>query len=136
MTPRKPVPALLLRDYYMGRDKLYRSELTRELRANARDTLRRVNRLLRRAGMMRKVSSGWRPAAINAGVPGAAKGSRHLTCLAIDLEDRDGALDAWCLAHLDVLETLGLWLENPQATIGWCHLQTRPPRSGSRVFMP
>lgn len=136
MTARKRPPALKLADYYMGRDKPHRSELTRELRANARETLRRVNALLRRAGLMRKVASGWRPATINAAVPGAAKGSKHITCLAIDLEDRNGALDAWCLANLDALEEFGLWLEHPDATPGWCHLQTQPPRSGNRVFYP
>ena len=127
---------LKLADYYMGRDADYRGELTRELRANARDIVRRVNRLLKRAGLMRKVSSGWRPSALNATVPGAASGSKHIHCLAIDLEDRDGALDAWCMSNLPVLEELGLWLEHPKATRGWCHLQTRPPRSGNRVFEP
>jgi len=136
MTARRKPPALKLADYYMGRDRQYRGELTRELRANARETVKRVNRLLRRAGLVRKVSSGWRPAAVNAAVPGAAKGSKHLSCLAIDLEDRDGRLDAWCLAHLEVLEELQLWLEHPDATPGWCHLQTLPPRSGNRVFYP
>ena len=136
MTARKHPPALKLADYYMGRDKPYRSELTRELRANARETLRRVNGLLRRAGMMRKVASGWRPATINAAVPGAAKRSKHITCLAIDLEDRNGALDTWCLANLDALEEFGLWLEHPDATPGWCHLQIQAPRSGNRVFYP
>lgn len=127
---------LKLADYYMGRDKSHRDELTRELRANARDIVRRVNRLLKCAGIPAAVSSGWRPAAINAAVPGAAKASRHITCLAIDLEDRDGELDAWCMANLEVLEECGLWLEHPDATPGWCHLQTRPPGSGNRVFSP
>lgn len=136
MKARKRIPALKLADYYMGRDHEYHHELTPELRANARETVRRVNRLLKRAGLARKVSSGWRPAAINAAVPGAAKGSKHISCLAIDLEDRDGALDAWCLANLDVLEEIGLWLEHPDATPDWCHLQTQPPRSGNRVFDP
>ncbi|MBX3664594.1 MAG: hypothetical protein KF834_02795 [Burkholderiales bacterium] len=136
MPARKSAPPLKLADYYMGRDRLHRGELTRELRANARETLRRVNRLLRRAGLARKVSSGWRPAAVNAAVPGAAKGSKHLSCQAVDLEDRDGRLDAWCMANLDVLEELQLWLEHPEATPGWCHLQTLPPRSGNRVFYP
>jgi hypothetical protein len=136
MSARKSAPPLKLADYYMGRDRLHRGELTRELRANARETLRRVNRLLRRAGLVRKVSSGWRPAAVNATVPGAAKGSKHLSCQAIDLEDRDGGLDAWCINHLDALEELQLWLEHPDATPGWCHLQILPPRSGRRVFYP
>lgn len=136
MSDCKRPPALKLADYYMGRDRLHRQELTRELRANARETLRRVNNLLRCAGMMCKVTSGWRPTAINAAVPGAARNSKHLFCIAVDLEDRNGALDAWCMAHLDTLEELGLWLEHPDATPGWCHLQTQPPRSGSRVFNP
>lgn len=136
MAARKSTHSLKLADYYMGRDRLHRQELSRELRANARETLNRVNRLLRRAGLVRKVSSGWRPAAINAAVPGAAKGSKHLSCQAIDLEDSDGSLDAWCMANLGVLEELQLWLEHPDATPGWCHLQILPPRSGSRVFYP
>lgn len=136
MTVRSNRAAIRLADYYMGRDREYRAELTPELRANARDIVNRVNRLLKRAGMTRKVSSGWRPAALNATVPGAARGSKHISCLAIDLEDRDGALDAWCMANLPVLEELGLWLEHPKATRGWCHLQTRPPGSGNRVFEP
>lgn len=130
------MPVLKLADYYMGRDRLHRGELTREMRANARETLRRVNRLLQRAGLTRKVSSGWRPASINAAVSGAAPNSKHISCLAIDLEDRDGALDAWCLANLQALEEIGLWLEHPSATPGWCHLQIQPPRSGNRVFEP
>ena len=136
MVARKRTAALKLRDYYMGRDKLYRNELTRELRSNARNIVQRINRLLRRAGITATVSSGWRPVAVNAAVPGAAPGSRHITCMAIDLNDRDGTLDAWCMANLAVLEELGLWLEHPVATPGWCHLQTCPPRSGKRVFEP
>jgi hypothetical protein len=136
MKARKRIPALKLADYYMGRDREYHAELTPELRANARETVGRVNRLLKRAGFTRRVTSGWRPAAVNATVPGAAKGSKHISCIAIDLEDRDGTLDAWCMAHLDVLEELGLWLEHPDATPDWCHLQTLPPRSGNRVFQP
>lgn len=136
MHKRNSAPSLKLADYYMGRDRLYRAELTTDLRANARDTVRRVNRLLKRAGVAAKVSSGWRPAAINATIPGAAPGSKHISCLAIDLEDPHGVLDAWCMANLGVLEEIGLWLEHPHATPGWCHLQTQPPRSGSRVFSP
>lgn len=136
MTARRRTPVLKLADYYMGRDRLHRAELTRELRANARETVRRANRLLKRAGLSRKVTSGWRPSAINAAVPGAAAGSKHISCLAIDLEDRDGRLDAWCMANLAVLEEIGLWLEHPDATPDWCHLQILPPRSGNRVFEP
>lgn len=122
--PRAAV--LTLADYYMGRDRQYADELTRELRANARETVKRANRLLRHAGLARGVNSGWRPAAVNAAIPNAAKRSKHLLCLAIDLDDDDDALDAWCMGHLDVLEELGLWLEHPAATPRWCHVQIVP----------
>lgn len=75
---------------------------------------------------------GFRPQ--NAGV-GAPK-SNHKRGLAVDLYDPDGALDAWCMKHQDKLAACGLYLENPAATIHWCHLQCVPPGSGVRVFNP
>lgn len=130
-------------DYFMGRDVDYAGELTDALEANAEETIGKVNRLL---AMMvddgalpaahTHVNSGWRPKTINANTPGAAKKSNHITCQAVDLADVDGVIRYWCMQHLDVLETLGLWMEHPAATKGWCHLQTVPPRSGHRVFYP
>lgn len=127
---------ITLDDYYMGRDKQYPQELTDELCRNAATVVERVNRLLARAGLARGINSGWRPPAVNAAVEGASARSRHLTCQAIDIADDDDALDAWCMAHLEVLEALGLWLEHPDATPRWCHLQIVPPASGNRVFEP
>ena len=135
----KPVtlgPAITLADYFMGRDWSHANELSGELRANAALTVARANALLERAGLAGIVNSGWRPHAINAAVPTASARSKHLTCQAIDLGDGDEALDTWCLRNLFVLEDLGLWLEHPDATPGWCHVQVVPPRSGQRVFMP
>jgi hypothetical protein len=124
MSIRMPhTPCITLADYYMGRDRLYARELTPQLADNACITVARANALLLRAGMRRGVTSGWRPPAINATVANAAPNSRHVLCLAIDLADDDGTLDAWCMAHLDVLEEIGLWLEHPDATPGWCHVQ-------------
>ena len=128
---------ITLADYFMGRDALHAAELSEELRANALLTVTRANALLKRAhvpGIV--INSGWRPRAINATIPNATPRSKHLTCQAIDLKDEGDALDAWCMAHLGVLESLGLWLEHPDATPGWCHLQIIAPRSGRRVFMP
>lgn len=127
---------ITLTDYYMGRDEQFRGELTAELCTNAATVVERVNRLLDRAGFTCGVNSGWRPKAVNATVKGASPRSRHVTCQAIDIADEDGRLDAWCMAHLDVLEELGLWLEHPRATPSWCHLQIVPPPSGNRVFEP
>lgn len=128
--------AITLTDYWMGRDESHGDELTDEIRKNAEETVRRVNLLLERFGESRGVNSGWRPAAINGSIPGAAKKSKHMLALACDVDDDDGDLDEWCMNNLDQLEDIGLWMEHPAATKGWCHLQTVPPRSGRRVFYP
>lgn len=125
-----------LSDFFMGRDKKYPEELTDELRWNAASTVDRVNQLLEAFGEHRNVNSGWRPAAVNAGVPNAAKKSKHMTCQACDLSDDDGSLDAWCMANLGALERIGLWLEHPDSTPRWAHVQIIPPNSGKRVFIP
>jgi len=128
--------AITLTDYFMGRDALHPAELTDVLRRNAAATVQRANALMEHAGLVRCVNSGWRPHAINASIAHASARSKHLTCEAIDLADDDESLDRWCLAHLSVLAEIGLWLEHPNATPGWCHVQIVAPRSGRRVFMP
>ncbi len=127
---------ITLADYFMGRDALHAEELSAELHANAAMTVARANGLLARAGILSRVNSGWRPRAINAQITHASPRSKHLTCEAIDLGDEDDMLDRWCLANLPVLAEIGLWLEHPNATPGWCHVQIVAPRSGRRVFMP
>ncbi len=128
--------AITLTQYFMGREAEHGAELTGLLRCNAYVMVARANALLERACIACSVNSGWRPHAINAVVPNASPRSRHLTCEAIDLADPDDRLDAWCLRHLEVLTEIGLWLEHPDATPGWCHVQIVPPRSGRRVFRP
>jgi len=127
---------ITLAQYYMGRDQVYGELLTRPLQQNALETVEKVNQLLLAFGENRKVNSGWRPPAVNTNTPGAALRSKHMTCQACDLEDIEGDLDEWCMDHLEVLSGIGLWMEHPASTKGWCHVQTVPPRSGKRVFYP
>lgn len=136
-----------LRDYWMGRDAQYPLALTPAIRANAVRTVDLANQLLGaalKAGLTLHgkadgslVNSGWRPPAVNAATAGASPTSLHMTGEAVDLHDPDGALDAWLLkgGQPDLIR-LGLWLEHPDATPGWAHVQTKPPRSGNRVFRP
>lgn len=137
-----------LRAYLRGRDIEHRAEFERMGIANAAaDLLLKTEALLTAAVLdgvaleaspttRSVISSGWRPAAVNAATPGAAVYSRHMRARAIDLYDPDGELDDWCMDHLPELERIGFWLEHPSATKGWCHLQDEPPRSGKRVFYP
>ena len=133
---------ITLRDYWMGREVTHSSELTPDIIRAAEVTVQRANMLLSEFRFdtkdteIRKVNSGWRPVAINAATPGAALRSKHMTGEAIDISDPEGDLDNWCVQHMEVLERIGLWLEHPSATKGWCHVQIVAPKSGNRVFYP
>lgn len=137
---------ITLAQYYKGHDLKYQALLGTDLRANAGRTVEAANKLLTLAkgagvrlvpnaewGMVR---SGWRPPAVNAATANASKTSLHMQCLAVDLEDVDRSLARWCFANQNVLKDLALWLEHPDATPSWCHVQLKPPGSGNRVFRP
>jgi hypothetical protein len=139
---------ITLPDYWMGRDERYADQLTDAIRACAGDLIGRVNLLLTWAMIENirpaldartrtHVASGWRPAEINEATSNAAKASKHLTGDGIDLRD-NGTRDLarWCLRNLDALEEIGLWMENPQWTPTWVHLQRLPPQSHRRVYVP
>lgn len=121
----------------MGRDKTHKDEYTQEISDNIdKELLPKLNEFRKAYGKPMRVSSGWRPPTVNAKVKNAAKRSNHQLGLACDFVDKDGLLDKFCMDNLQLLETIGLYLEHPDATPGWCHLQCVPPRSGNRVFKP
>lgn len=107
-------------------------ELTDPMRKQAEITVDRVNALLAYFGHPREITSGWRPKSVNSQVRGAAPNSKHCICLACDIADGDGQLDAFCFAdandHPDdgILAELELWMEDPKHTPGWTHVQTIP----------
>jgi uncharacterized protein YcbK (DUF882 family) len=114
-----------------GRDKDH--PLSEIQQKNLDRLLAAVNIVRRSYGKPMVVTSGYRPAAINAAVGGAKK-SAHLSCEACDFADPEGKLAQWCLSNLDVLVRAGLYMEGPAATPGWVHLQIRPTKN--RVFAP
>ena len=123
-------------DEYIGQHLAgHEQELTDEIRANAEIICGRANQLIAAFGEDRGLRSGWRPAAINKSAGGATR-SKHMTGHAVDIEDNDGRLDAFCRQNVGLLEQLGLWLEAPEYTESWTHIQCLPPRSGRRFFMP
>ncbi len=126
---------ITIEQYWMGRDKRYQQDMSQEIRDNAILLVSRVNKLLEIMGKETNVNSGWRPATVNKQVGGSLK-SNHITGKAIDLNDDDGSIDEWCMNNLKELEKVGLWLEHPSKTPRWCHLQSVPPASGKRVFLP
>jgi hypothetical protein len=141
---------ITLTQYFGGRRESHGLECSPGIEANAARTITIVNDLLlicEQFGVPvlanpggtfagSQLNSGWRPPSVNACTPGASATSLHMTGEALDLHDPAGEIDAWLMTPQGqyTLERLGLWLEHPDSTPGWCHLQTRPPRSGNRVF--
>lgn len=136
---------LTLDKYWMGRDKQFADQLTDNIKNNAQKLVDAVNSFLLEVGYSSniEVSSGWRPAAVNANVSNAAKMSLHMTGKAVDLKD-DKTRSLWhlCASKPELLRKYGLFLEDDQATRGkwsnWVHLDISDTRADrpSRVFKP
>lgn len=131
------MPIVTIEQYWMGRDKQYPNDLTPEVVQNAKELLAKVNLFLKEIGVDKAtVSSGWRPAGLNAGVAGAATKSNHIIGKAIDLRDTDGKLWEKVAANLHVAQRLGLYFEDKRYTPTWTHIQSVPPKSKKRVYIP
>lgn len=129
---------ITLHSYWKGRDLTHAGELSALINDNAQVTVEKANELLQRAGRsdIATVNSGWRPKSVNDVTANSGASSKHITAEAIDLPDADRTLATWCVDNLDVLEEIGLWMENPRWTPTWVHVQIVPPKSGRRVYIP
>lgn len=117
-------------------DRMDSPECVTGVRIRAADTAERVSKLLGHLGVTSaKVSSGFRTKAANSSANGAPL-SAHQTGEAVDLADKDGSLARGITTHNALLRLYDLYLEDTSATPGWVHLQTRPTKSGKRVFLP
>lgn len=106
------------------------------VRANAEELAERVSKLLLEVDFHpARVSSGFRTATANAAAGGAKK-SAHMAGQAVDIADPAGSLCHSILRYPHVLEMFDLYMENPQHSPGWVHLQTRRVKSGRRIFNP
>lgn len=115
----------------MGRDREY--PLSDKLEENLRKLLVSLNKFRNIYGKPMTVTSGYRPGKYNTAA-GGAKASAHLSCEACDFHDPDGTLDSYCLVNQQVLAECGLWLESPDSTPNWTHLDIKP--RNNRVFKP
>lgn len=119
------------KEYLMNRDK--NDPINLEQAINMADLLSRVNYLLAFLGFSRRVTSGYRPLSINKKVGGATR-STHLDCKGIDIEDRDQELKKAILNNIKMLDDLDLFLESPEHTKTWVHLDTK--KRSNRIFIP
>lgn len=113
----------------MGREVEF--PLTDQYEQNLTHLLDCVNQLRTKYGKPMYVSSGYRPGAANRAA-GGTQHSAHLSCEAVDFKDADGEIKKFCT--VEVLEECGLYMEHPDSTPSWCHVQTRPTKN--RVFKP
>ena len=120
---------ITVEQYLMGRDR--QSPLDMLQARNMAILLSRINWLLGKLGRHEEVSSGYRPTHINKTV-GGAKMSTHTVCAGIDLKGND--LGLFLRKNTDLLIECGLWLENPDFTPQWTHLDTKERKN--RIFNP
>ncbi len=62
-------------------------------------------------------------------------GSKHLSGEAVDIHDPQGILMKKCRENVDLLEEIGLWVED-DTSVARVHLQCTAPQSGNRFFKP
>lgn len=143
---------ITLSDYFGRKPRTAQDE------ASAIDLLLRVSRLVveaESAGLVKLIIdpdtgsyiSGSKGGAGDGGfrLPDAATGrarSSHKEAKGVDIYDPADKLDKWLDKFEDgkggntKLAQYGLYREHPMQTKGWCHLQTRPTKSGRRTFYP
>lgn len=119
-----------------GRDLQYPNDYTQEVSDNLDKLLEAMNQVRSAWGNPMVVDSGWRPPAVNAATSGAAKKSKHMSGLAVDILDPDEKLWKWVLENLSLMQQLGLYFEDKRWSPTWVHFQLGPPASGKRIFVP
>lgn len=111
-----------------------------DVRKNALDLSKKVTLMLQSFSSYskevseRKLTSGFRDKISNEQAHGA-KHSAHLEGKACDVEDTNGRLALFCVTNADLLAHFELFMEDPNYTHGWVHLQSRPV-PGCRIFKP
>lgn len=96
------------------------------------DLLNRMDKIREEYGKAIMINRAYSCPEHNKNVGGSA-GSNHIKGKAADLRDNDGLIKGWIK---DKLIRLGLYMEHPDYTKTWCHVQNVAPPSGNRVFRP
>lgn len=117
-----------------GSKKWKESEVDKITLRNLEDLVRKVNALNYQPAMY--ASSCLRDLAAQQRINPNAMGSSHLYGSAVDIADPKGELARWLRKNQHLLVNNGLWMEHPDYTKGWVHLQTYAPKSMNRFFIP
>lgn len=120
----------ILSEMYPGYKK---EEVPIDVLANLKVLVTKLNELGKYYSKPVIVKRGYRAPNLNAKV-GGVKNSPHMTGHAVDLVDPNGEIDRFMMNNSDKLKKLGLYVEDPQETIGWCHIQIR--KASATFFNP
>lgn len=121
---------ITLKDYFHRGDM---EEAPSEVIEEAKVTIRAVNKLLKQLNIVSKpiVTSGYRNPSYNKKIGGSPR-SAHMSGMAIDISDKYDAIKAQITEEM--LASAGLYMEHPDHSKGWIHLQIRP--TSRRIFYP
>lgn len=120
--------------YLMGR--ITEDKLSEEGSYNIKILIPKINTLLNEYNGPWSITSGYRTLKDQMRINPKALKSKHLICAAVDLGDKDHKLRRWIISNLEVLHKLDLYMEHPDSTPTWVHLQCIAPGSKSRIFIP
>lgn len=130
------------------------STLSKEIQDNLTDLLTKMNIIRAKYGHPMTVTSGlrtsedqmriYREIAEKKKVPFDTKkvpmGSQHLHGCAVDIADGDKKLGMWATHNPEIIQEVGLWMEDFDYTKSWVHFQTKPYGSWrpghTRFFKP
>jgi uncharacterized protein YcbK (DUF882 family) len=116
-----------------------------ELEKNLEELFLKINKVRTAYGLPMTVTSGFRSMDDHLriykqkGITDKSKipmKSKHLFCQAVDILDADGRLKKWIKENIELMEEIGLWFEDFDATPNWVHFQILPPASNNRFFKP
>lgn len=110
--------------------------MTPEVQANILDLLQKVNKVRTAYGKPMIVTSGLRSEDDQKRINPKSMKSKHLTGQAVDIADPKGELKKFIKDNEKLMEEIGLWFEDFSATPSWVHMQSVPPKSGKRFFLP
>lgn len=123
-----------LKEILMGRAEF--SNLPKDVQNNLMDLLERINKVRQAYNLPMKITSGLRLPQQNSSLKNSSQNSWHLKGAAVDIADADAKLWHWLTKNLELLQKIGLWIEDKRWTPTWVHLQIFPPKSGKRIFIP
>lgn len=115
-------------------ERLTHPELTDDIKTNIRSFLVEVNLFFAELCIEPICTSGWRPDGVKGQI---VFKSQHELGSAVDISDNDGVIKAKILSNPQLLVKYDMWLEHPDFTPNWCHLDKKKRSERLiRVFRP